>query len=82
MTVSINPVSSITDRASHDEIVLAWHDVTCPRGVGCWDRELHAMSDLLAGSGVVERFLCRLEAVLDNPGRQPRSQYPPEYYLG
>ena len=41
--------------------LLAWHDVTCPEGPECRDRRLHSISDVLANTGVLDRFLARLE---------------------
>jgi hypothetical protein len=43
---------------------LAFHDVTCPEGPECRDRELHALSAPLVSSGVLERFLERLDQLV------------------
>lgn len=39
---------------------LAWHDVTCPEGPDCRDRQLHAASEAVANTGTLDRFLARL----------------------
>jgi len=41
-------------------VALAWHDVVCPEGEDCRDRDLHAMSEPVASSGVALRFAMRL----------------------
>lgn len=42
-------------------ISLAWHDVVCPEGSDCRDRYIHAWSQPLSTSGVLDRFLDRLK---------------------
>lgn len=45
----------------NDVIVsLAWHDVTCPEGVDCRDRLLHAAFQPIHNSGHLMSFLDRL----------------------
>lgn len=41
-------------------IHLAWHDVTCPEGPECRDRDLHAVSSSVVQTGIAERFALRL----------------------
>ena len=48
------------DRTPPDLIGQAIHDVTCPEGPACRDRDLHSLGQPLATSGVLARFLDRL----------------------
>lgn len=41
-------------------VALNWHDVVCPEAEQCPDRKLHAVSQTLYSSGLLERFLDRL----------------------
>jgi hypothetical protein len=78
-------------RVDHRQVALAWHDSTCPQAEDCHSRDLHAATDVLVGSGIVERFLSRLDAVLDaaEPGPEDNGDdldlialAAPDYYLG
>lgn len=51
----------------------AWHDVTCPEGEDCRNRELHTSSLLLVHSGVVARFVRRRRELADR-ARVPHDQ--------
>jgi hypothetical protein len=51
------------------EIGIAWHDVVCPEATDCPDRPLHAASHPLYHSGMLERFLHRLDAITRLPFR-------------
>lgn len=41
-------------------IGLAWHDVTCPEGEDCRDRDLHAISSSVVQTGIAVAFARRL----------------------
>lgn len=47
---------------THDPalVALAWHDVTCPNGRDCRDRDVHSMAQPLANTGMLDLFLHRL----------------------
>ena len=46
--------------ADRRAVAEAWHDTVCPEAEDCPDRSLHAMSQTLVTTGVLERFLERL----------------------
>lgn len=44
-----------------DQRALSWHDVTCPEGPDCRDRELHAIGVPIVTTGILDRYHKRLE---------------------
>ena len=59
-------------------VAQAWHDVTCPESYDCRDRLLHSAAQPLAHTGVLARFMERLEELEGDPedwrARRPVSQ--------
>lgn len=50
-------------------IARAWHDVTCPEAGDCRDRLLHSAAQPLANTGVLHRFMDRLDYLTEQWGQ-------------
>lgn len=52
-TRSPQPAPSVSGR----QVRYAWHDVTCPEGVGCRERYWHTYGSPIVNTGTAEAFL-------------------------